>query len=128
LLYGGTLWTKVLTIYHTWIHPFIILLYPPSPILGIVSIFSFHTWMYNISTIFTFLHPFPYVLPPPTCTSPQVEPVLPSCSVIALIPSFPLLSHSLIPSIPLSSSLLLFLLLLSSPSPSLFFFSGHCYC
>jgi hypothetical protein len=50
--------TKVLIIYHTWSFSFI----PLSPFLEQfqqVLFFHFHTWIHNISTIFTFLLPFP---------------------------------------------------------------------
>jgi hypothetical protein len=63
--------TKVLVIYHNWIHPSIILPYLLSPFLEQfqqVSFFHFHTWAHNIPTTFTSytlsLYP-----PPPTGTS-----------------------------------------------------------
>jgi hypothetical protein len=55
LQYWGYIVTfiKVLTLYHSWIHP---LHYSPLSIPGKVStglIFHFHTWVHKISTIFT---------------------------------------------------------------------------
>jgi hypothetical protein len=53
--------TKVLIIYHSWIHPSIILCYPPSP--QQVSLFHFHIGVCSIFTLFTlntlslYLHP-----------------------------------------------------------------------
>jgi hypothetical protein len=44
-----------------------------------VSLFHFHTWLPNISTTFTPYTP-SFYLPPPTCTNPQTEPILPSFS------------------------------------------------
>jgi hypothetical protein len=64
-LYWGYIvtFTKVLTMYRSWIHPSIILLYPPSSIPGIVST-GLHTWVHNIPTVFVLLHLFLYPLSP----------------------------------------------------------------
>jgi hypothetical protein len=65
---------QILTVYHSWIHPSIILLYSLSPIPGIVSTglnFHFHTWVHNISTILTVLHPFLVPCPLPLVPTPN---------------------------------------------------------
>jgi hypothetical protein len=67
--------TKVLTIYHSWIHPppFSFILPPPIP--GIVSaqlIFHFHSWVHNILP-YSPHSPFPYVLPLPLVPTPRQD-------------------------------------------------------
>jgi hypothetical protein len=72
--------TTVLTMYHSQIH-----LLHHSPLYPLhhswknfsrSHFFDFHTWIQNISIIFTLLHPFP-----PTGTNSQMGAVLPSCSL-----------------------------------------------
>jgi hypothetical protein len=85
LLYWGYIvtFTKVLTTYHSWIHPFIILFYSPSPpIPGMVLTVLIFPVSYMSTQHFHHIHPptpFPYILPPPTGTKPQAGPVLPFC-------------------------------------------------
>jgi hypothetical protein len=68
LFYWGHIvtFTKVLTMYYSWIHPSIIFLYPPSPILGIVSTGFIFPFSYIVYTIFLpsyILSSQPYPLP-----------------------------------------------------------------
>jgi hypothetical protein len=61
--------TKVLTIYHSWIHPSIILLYPASPIPGVVSTGFIFPFSYVSTWYFHHIQPpspFPCILYLPT--------------------------------------------------------------
>jgi hypothetical protein len=97
LLYLGYIvtFTKVLTIYHSWIHPLHRSPLSPPPIPGIVSaglIFHFHIWVHNIPTIFTSytlsLYP-----PPLTGANLKTRTVLPSCSLFLKKDIFVCLRH-----------------------------------
>jgi hypothetical protein len=73
--------TKVLTMYQTSICPSVILLHPSSPIQWSHqdSFFHCHTWVYNISTVFT-SYTLSYLLPPTNQYNLQTGPDLLSCS------------------------------------------------
>jgi hypothetical protein len=53
---------KVLTIYHSWVHPprpSLLSPFPPIPRIVSTGLIShFHTWVHSISTTFTLPHPF----------------------------------------------------------------------
>jgi hypothetical protein len=66
--------TKLLTIYHTWIHPLHHFpSFPAPPIPGIVSTDNIFPFTYMCTQYFYHIHPptlFPHLLPPPTGTNP----------------------------------------------------------
>jgi hypothetical protein len=73
--------TKVLTIYHSWIHPLSSFSFLPLP--GILSTGLIFPYSYMSTYCFDYIHPptpFPCISPPPTGTKPQTGPILLSCS------------------------------------------------
>jgi hypothetical protein len=74
--------TKVLAICHSEFNPFIILLFPSTPIPRIIStdLIFFH----YVHEYFHHIHPpslFPYILPLPLLPTPQTGPDLHSCAL-----------------------------------------------
>jgi hypothetical protein len=65
--------TKVLIVYHSWIHPPIILLYPPPHSWSSLdrSLLHFHARVHDPSTTFTLLLPF-LASSPSHCTNPHL--------------------------------------------------------
>jgi hypothetical protein len=75
-LYWGYIvtFTEVLTIYHSCIHLYIILLYPSCPIPGIVSTGLIFPFIYICRHYLYHIHPlihFPHILHPSTGTNPK---------------------------------------------------------
>jgi hypothetical protein len=72
----------VITIYLSQIHPSVILLYLPFPLLRIVSTDLIFPFSYMSTQYFHqnhLLHPFPISSPFPTGTNPQSGPIVSSC-------------------------------------------------
>jgi hypothetical protein len=90
LFYWGyfVTFTKFLTIYQSWIHPFHhSLLSCPPPIPGIVSTIFIFPFSCMCTEYYHHIHPstpFPYVLLPPSVPHPPDRNFLPSCSLVLL--------------------------------------------